>query len=172
VQWHEVDQAQRIFSTAKKTVFMYGALFKGRCSFICEFSQQQLVIVGYVFNGMPEKVLQMFDTMSVQPNEVIATILFNACAKAADPHAKELGKRVLNQLPAAFLEDPILVTAAIDMLMQFGDVRHTEHLFSKLKRRDAASYGVMMNGYNIISQPRKCLKLFEEVTRQKIKLDE
>jgi hypothetical protein len=29
-----------------------------------------------------------------------------------------------------------------------------------------------MNGYNINSEPRKCLKLFEEAKRQKIKIDE
>jgi pentatricopeptide repeat protein len=165
VQCHEVDAAQRIFSTVKqKTVFMYGALFKGRYSFVNGYSQQLLFIVGYVFNGMPEKVLQMFDTMPVPPNEVITTILFNACAKVTDPHSRVLGKHVLNQLPAAFFEDQISVTAAIDMLMRFGDVRHAEYLFSKLKKRDAASYGGMMNGYNINGLPEKALDLFDHVS--------
>jgi hypothetical protein len=77
---------------------MYGALFKGRCSSVNGYSQKLLAIVVYVFNGMPEKVLQMFDRIPVQPNEVIATILFNACAKVADPHSKESGKRTLNRL--------------------------------------------------------------------------
>jgi pentatricopeptide repeat protein len=165
VQCHEVDQAQRIFSTVeKKTVFMYGALFKGKCKILHRYLTPSLMILGYVFNGMPEKVLEMIGTMSVQPDGVIATMLFNACSKIAHPHAIDLGKRVLNQLPAAFLEDPVLVTAAIDMLMRFGDVRYTEHLFSKLQRRDAASYGVMMNGYNINGLPDKALDLFDQVS--------
>jgi pentatricopeptide repeat protein len=113
---------------------------------------------------MPEKVLQIFDRMSVQPDEVIAIILFNACAKVADPHAMNVGKRVLNQLPAAFTENKILVTAAIDMLMRFGDVGHAEYLFSKLKKRDAASYGGMMSGYNINGLPEKALDLFDQAS--------
>jgi pentatricopeptide repeat protein len=163
VQCHEVDAAQRIFSTVKqKTVFMYGALFKGRYSFVNGYSQQLLFIVGYVFNGMPEKVLQMFDTMPVQPDAVIATIIFNACSKIAESHAIEIGKRVLNQLPAAFFENQISVTAAIDMLMRFGDVRHAEYLFSQIKKRDVFSYGVMMNGYNTNDLPTRALDLFHE----------
>jgi pentatricopeptide repeat protein len=113
---------------------------------------------------MPEKVLQMFDRIPVQPNEVIATILFNACAKVADPHSKESGKRTLNRLPAAFFEDQILATTAIDMLMRFGDVEEAERFFSQIKKRDAANYGVMMNGYNINDLPEKALDLFHQAS--------
>jgi pentatricopeptide repeat protein len=165
VQCREVDHAERIFSTVeKKTVFMYGALFKGNCKIIHRCLTPSLMILGYIFNGMPEKVLQTIGTMSVPPDGVIAIMLFNACSKITDPHAIDLGKRVLNQLPAAFLEDQILVTAAIDMLMRFGDVRHAEHLFSTLKRKDAASYGGIMNGYNINGLPEKALDLFDQVS--------
>jgi pentatricopeptide repeat protein len=120
------------------------------------------MILGYVFNGTPEKVLQMINTMSVQPDEVITTIIFNACSKIADPHAMDVGKRMLNQLPAAFLEDQLLVTAAIDMLMKFGYVKESEQLFSQMKKRDVFSYGVMMNGYNINDMPTRALDLFRE----------
>jgi hypothetical protein len=148
VQFHEVDQAERIFSAVKqKTVFMYGALFKGRCSFVGGCSQQLLFIVGYVFNGMPEKVLQMFDTITVQPNQVIATILFNACAKVADAHAMNVGKRMLDQLPAIFTEDHILMNSATDMLMKFGEVEEAEKIFKKIKRKNSIVYGAMMQGY-------------------------
>jgi pentatricopeptide repeat protein len=163
VQCRDVDEAQRIFSTVtKKSVFLYGALFKGRCSSVHEYLQQLLVIIGYVFNGMPEKVLQMVDRMSVQPDEVIATILFNACAKVNNSHAVKLGKTVLSQLPAVFFEDQILVTAGIDMLMRFGHVEDAEHLFLQTKRQNVFSYGVMMNGYNINDLPTRALDLFLE----------
>jgi pentatricopeptide repeat protein len=58
------------------------------------------------------------------------------------------------------------------MLMKFGEVQEAERLFSQIKQLNAASYGVMMNGYNMNSEPRKCLKLFEKVKRQKIMIDE
>jgi predicted Zn-dependent protease len=96
---------------------------------------------------MPEKVLKMFDTMSVQPNEVIATILFNACAKVADPHAINIGRSVLNQLPAAFIEDQILVNSATDMLMKFGEVEEAEKIFKRIKRKNSILYGAMMQGH-------------------------
>jgi pentatricopeptide repeat protein len=121
-------------------------------------------MIGYVFNGMPEKVLQMFDGMPVQSNEVIATILFNACAKVIDPPAIELGKRVLNQLSAAVFEDQMLANSAIDMLMKFGEVKEAERLFSCMKKPDAASYGIMVNGYNINGLPEKALDLFDQVS--------
>jgi pentatricopeptide repeat protein len=143
---------------------MYGALFKGRCSFIDGYSQQLLVIIGYVFNGMPVKVLQMFDTMPVQPDEVIITILFNACAKVADPRAVELGNRMLTQPSAAFFDNSILMNSATDMLMKFGEVQKAEHLFACMKKRDPASYGVMMNGYNINGLPEKALDLFDQAS--------
>jgi PPR repeat len=147
VQCHEVDAAQRIFSIVeKKSVFMYGALFKGRCSFVDGCLQQLLVIVGYVVNGMPEKVLQMFHTMPVQPDEVIAIILFNACAKVADPRAVKLGKMMLTRPSAAFFENHILMNSATDMLMKFGEVNEAEQLFKKIKRKNSIVYGTMMQG--------------------------
>jgi predicted Zn-dependent protease len=96
---------------------------------------------------MPEKVLKMFNTMSVQPNEVIATILFNACAKVADPCSVKLGKVMLTQLPAAFFDNPILMNSATDMLMKFGEVEEAEKIFKKIKRKNAILYGAMMQGH-------------------------
>jgi pentatricopeptide repeat protein len=58
------------------------------------------------------------------------------------------------------------------MLMRFGEVQQAERHFSQMNKRDASCYEAIMNGYNINSEPQKCLKLFEEAKRQKIKLDE
>jgi pentatricopeptide repeat protein len=113
---------------------------------------------------MPEKVLQMFDRMSVQPDEVIAIILFNACAKIADPRAVKLGKMMLTQPPVAFFDNSILMNSATDMLMKFGEVQQAERLFSQIKKRDSASYGVMINGYNINGTPEKALDLFDQAS--------
>jgi hypothetical protein len=107
---------------------MYGALFKGRCSSFVGYSQQLLFIIGYVFNRMPEKVLQMIGTISVQPNEVITTILFNACAKVADPCAMKLEKIMLTRLPVSFFDNHILMNSAADMLIKFGEVNEAEKI--------------------------------------------
>jgi predicted Zn-dependent protease len=92
-------------------------------------------------------VLQMVDRMSVQPDEVIATILFNACAKVNNSHAVKLGKTVLSQLPVAFFDNHILMNSATDMLMKFGEVNEAEKLFKKIKRKNAIVYGAMMQGH-------------------------
>ena len=84
--------------------------------------------------------------MSLKPDEVIITIVFNACAKFANPHAMKLGKELLEQLPKTFLERENLITSAIDMLMKFGDVVHAERLFQLIKKKTIVTYGTMMKG--------------------------
>jgi pentatricopeptide repeat protein len=105
-------------------------------------------------------------------NPELYGIMYTACAALGNAKAIELGTQLIRQMPTGFLDNSIVMGSAIHMLMRFGEVQEAERLFSQMKKRDATSYGVMMNGYNINSEPRKCLKLFEEAKRQKIKLDE
>ena len=121
---------------------------------------------------MSEKVLLLFDHMSVKPNEVIFTLLFNACAKLADADAAKIGKDALKRLPIAYLDDVILVNAAIDMMMKSGDVSHAERLFSTMKKPSIYTYGALMKGYTLNDEPTKCLQLFNEIEQQKVILDE
>jgi hypothetical protein len=79
-----------------------------------------LFIIGYVFNGMPERVLQMVGRISVQPDGVIATILVNACDEVAAPHAVKVGKTVPSQLQAGFFDNHILINSATDMMMNLA----------------------------------------------------
>ena len=58
------------------------------------------------------------------------------------------------------------------MLMRFGDVREAESLYSRIVKSDIVVYGIMMNGYNINHEPRKCLKLLEQIHQQNMILDE
>ena len=128
--------------------------------------------IGYISNDMPAKVLELFDQMPMKPDRVTITLLFNACGKLADARAVKLGKDVLGQVPAVFLENHVLVNSAIDMLMRFGDVPFAERLFSQMKKRDAYAYGTMLNGYKLNDEPRKCLRLFDEVKEQNLVVDE
>ncbi|CAM4978137.1 unnamed protein product [Rotaria socialis] len=190
VQCHDIDQAQKIFSSVKnKTVHMYGAMFKG-----------------YISNNMPEKVIELFETISVEVDEVLIIILFNACAKLCNSQAIKLGRDTLNRLPVSFLRNPTLVNSAIDMLMKFGDVNQAEnlfekmqkktlitygammqaihmfmkfdeieiakYLFSQIKQHSSYTYGVMINGYKINQEPQKCLSFFEQMKKENITIDE
>jgi pentatricopeptide repeat protein len=166
VQSGHVHQAQALFqSIDKKTIFMYGALFKG-----------------YVSNGLPDQVLELLDRMPMFPNPIVLTLVFNACAQLANGQGKETGRRLLQQMPRTFLHDDILVNAAIDMLMKLGDVDEAERLFQSLKKKSKFTFGAMMKGslsegeqrtphsfvigYVLNHQSEKALKLFETISVQ------
>ena len=101
--------------------------------------------------------------MSSKANDVLHTIVFSACADLRDERAVQLGKKVLSKLPSMLLEDTVVMNSAIHMLMKFGDVAYAERLFSRMKRHDAYTYGVMLNGYGTNGKPLKCLMLFEQL---------
>ncbi|CAF3287109.1 unnamed protein product, partial [Rotaria sp. Silwood2] len=61
---------------------------------------------------MPEKVLDLFDQTSIQPDQVILNTLFSACAQLSNDRAKETGRKLLDQMPKHFLNDNVLLTSA------------------------------------------------------------
>jgi pentatricopeptide repeat protein len=128
--------------------------------------------VGYITNNMPMKALDLYNEASSMLDANMYAILYSACAGLSNDRAITLGKQLLNKMPKMLKDNLIVMGSAIHMLMKFGEMQEAEFLFSQIKQPNAASYGVMMNGYNINSEPRKCLKLFDEAKRQEIKLDD
>lgn len=103
---------------------------------------------------MPEKVLALFEQMSLKSNEVIATLVFNACAKLNNNHGKIVGKTLLEELPATFYRDENLVASAIDMLMIFGQVNAAEHLFQTIPTKNTSIFSIMMKGNLMVRMNR------------------
>ncbi|CAF4001813.1 unnamed protein product [Rotaria sp. Silwood1] len=97
---------------------------------------------------MPEKVIELFEKISIEIDEVIIIMLFNACAKLCNSHAIQIGNNILKQLPSSFLHHQKLVNSAIDMLMKFGDVNQAEFLFKKIQNKTLVTYGAIMQGYS------------------------
>jgi pentatricopeptide repeat protein len=95
---------------------------------------------------MPEKAIEIFEKISIEVDEVIITILFNACGKLSNDHAIKVGKDVLSRLPISFLHDQKLTNSAIDMLMKFGHVKDAERMFEQMKKKSIVTYGAMMQG--------------------------
>jgi pentatricopeptide repeat protein len=93
-------------------------------------------------------VLELFEQISIEVDEVIIMILFNACAKLSNNHSIQLGKDVLNRLPSSFLENNKLINSAIDMLMKFGHVEDAERLLREMKKKDSVTFVTMMQGYS------------------------
>ena len=114
---------------------------------------------------MPEKVIGSFEQMPVKADNVLLTILFNACAKAATPTAVTLGNDLLTRLPKSFVEHDRLANSALDMLMKFGQLKQAEGLWTQMKRRDSVSYAVLMNGYQSNGHPLRCLQLLEQMKK-------
>jgi pentatricopeptide repeat protein len=156
MRFGDVKQAERLFSLIKEPdAASYGVMMNG-----------------YHLNGLPEKALDLSDQASPVLNANLYAILYNACGATCNERSVTLGKKLLSSMSPIFKDDLIVMGSAIQMLMRFGDVKQAERLFSLIEEPDAATYGVMMHGYNINNEPLKCLKLFEDVKRQKVKLDE
>jgi pentatricopeptide repeat protein len=100
--------------------------------------------LGYLSNNQSEKVLELFEEIPMEVNEVIIAIFFNACAKLSNVHSIQFGKDVLNRLPKPFLQHQALNTSAINMLMKFGQVKDAERLFEQVMNKTIVNYGSMM----------------------------
>lgn len=110
--------------------------------------------------------------MSLEPDAVLLTILFDACAGLLNEQAKLRGRKALEHLPRAFLADDLLMISAIGMLMKFGDVAQAEELFSHVPHPSLVLVGVMLNGYKVNNQPKKCLKLVQQLVQRNMVPDE
>lgn len=95
---------------------------------------------------MPEKVLDLFDTMTVQPNQYTLSVIFKACAQVKDERARKIAHQLLNQMSNTSRNDVVLLNSAVSMLMSFGDVEKGEGLFSSIKKKSVVSYGAIMQG--------------------------
>ncbi|CAF3446245.1 unnamed protein product [Rotaria socialis] len=120
---------------------------------------------------MCDKVLGLFEEITLNLSDVSYTIIFNACAQVSIDRAMKIGRKLLNQIHKNFLNDNKLLTSAINMLMRFGDVSSAENLFQMIQKKNIITYGTMMNGYNINNEPLKSLKLFEDMKRDDINAD-
>ncbi|CAF1152611.1 unnamed protein product [Rotaria sordida] len=147
MKFGDVETAENLFQMMKKKdIITYGAIMKG-----------------YVENNMNDKALDLFEQMPLNPNNVIHIIVFNACAELANDRAKEIGRKLLHQMPKYFHNEIVLLTSAIDMLMKFGDVENAENLFQMMKKKDIITYGAMIKRYVKNNMYDKALDLFEQM---------
>ncbi|CAF4332997.1 unnamed protein product [Rotaria magnacalcarata] len=125
---------------------MYAAMFKG-----------------FITNKMPEKVLDLYDKMEIEPINVTLNVLFNACARIRNDRAKTIGKRLLEKNFNYDQNDTVVFNSAIHMLMRFRDVNIAEDVFHQMKNKDIYTYGTMIKGYNDNQEYEKALDLYEKM---------
>ncbi|CAF5062332.1 unnamed protein product, partial [Rotaria sp. Silwood1] len=156
MKFGDVQSSVRFFdSMKKKDIITYNAMIKG-----------------YVGNEMSEKALDLFEKIDLKLDDVTYVIVFNACAKLANDQAMKIGKKLLDEMPNNYRNNNIVLNAAMDMLMKFGDVQSAERIFDSIKKKNIISYGALMNGYNINSKPWKCFKILEEMKQEGVVLNE
>ena len=95
---------------------------------------------------MPEKLLDLLDEMTVEPDEVNLALIFDACAQLADDRAKSIGKKMFNSKLQQIRPNIAVLNAAIHMFMSFADIKTAEHIFEMIENKDVVTYGTMIKG--------------------------
>ena len=121
-----------------------------------------LFSLGYIENNLSNKALELFNQIK-NPDEVVITILFNACAQLGSAEALDLVKKVCSEMPKSFYSDSHVLTSLLDALIKCGDIKQAELLFSRSTNKVLPMFGVMMNGYNLDNIPLKSLNLFSQM---------
>ncbi|CAF0947573.1 unnamed protein product [Adineta ricciae] len=132
---------------------------------------QGAMMSGYIRNQMPEKAIDLFEQIK-NPNEVIVTLLFNACAQLPSEGSLSLIKSVWKKYQNTRLLDDQALTALIDALMRCGDVNQAETIFDQSANKVLHMYGAMMKGYIhfgylLNRTPNKTLRLYHQIKNMK-----
>ncbi|CAF1668748.1 unnamed protein product, partial [Adineta ricciae] len=142
----DVESAENVFNQrSNKGPSMYGAVMKG-----------------YIDNKIPQKAIDLFQQVK-NPNGILITLMFNACAQLPSEQSLDLVKGVWKKYQNTSLLDDHALTAFIDALMRCGDVTHAETLFDQSAHKVLPMYGAMMKGYIDNMLPQKSIDLFQLV---------
>ena len=99
---------------------------------------------------MPDRLLDLLDEMTIEPDQVNLIFIFDACAQLADDRAKFIGKKLFNLKLQQIRHNIIALNTTIHMFMSFGDVKTAEDIFEMIENKDIVSYGAMMKGESFI----------------------
>ncbi|CAF1673701.1 unnamed protein product [Adineta ricciae] len=121
-----------------------------------------IAAVGYIDNEIPQKAIDLFQQVK-NPNGILITLLFNACAQLPSQQSLDLVKSVWKKYQNTSLLDDHALTAFIDALMRCGDVKDAETLFDQSAHKVLPMYGAMMKGYIDNTLPEKAIDLFQLV---------
>ncbi|CAF1686144.1 unnamed protein product, partial [Rotaria magnacalcarata] len=146
MQCGDMNRAQLLFDTStKKTISMYGAMMKG-----------------FIINNLSKQAIDLFNEIK-DPNEIIITLFFNACAQLGTEKELLLLKSISSKISNSFYSDPYVVTSLIDAFMKCGDVTNAKSVFDRSTKKALPMYGAMMKGYIKNNSAKKAIDLFKEI---------
>ncbi|CAF1530896.1 unnamed protein product [Adineta ricciae] len=160
----DISKAEEIFhQVSKKNPIVVSAMMSGKQIDTVSVGQSLTGVdfAGFVSNKLEQKAIDLFFQID-QPDEIILTIFFNACAQSKTDHALSLGKKVFRQLDAKLKQSNRLLYSVLNMFVKCNDVSSAESLFNRIKR-DVVSYGSMMKLYNVQKQPEKTCALYHRM---------
>ena len=165
----DVTDAELLFDKSnEKILSMYGAMMKGD-TYHSDNCLIKLFSLGFIENNMANKAVDLFNKIKT-PDEVINTLLFNACAQLRSAEALALAKKVSEEMPKSSYLNRYLITSLFDALVKCGDCSNAEILFSKMPK-SVEGYGNLMNGFNKENNPSKILDLFNRMKFDGIEAD-
>ncbi|CAF2061646.1 unnamed protein product [Rotaria magnacalcarata] len=142
----DVTSAKSLFDrSTKKTISMYGAMMKG-----------------FIINNLSQEAIDLFNEIK-DPNEIIITLFFNACAQLGTEKELILLKSISSKISNCFYSDPYVVTSLIDAFMKCGDVTSAKALFDRSTKKTTPVYGAMMKGFIINNLSQEAIDLFNEI---------
>ena len=111
---------------------------------------------------MADKAIALFQEIS-QPNDIMMTLLFNACAELGNDEGLNQMKKVLDDIPQSSYSNVRLVTSLLDALMKCGDINRAESLFAELTTKELSMYGAMIKGNIELQIDEKGNLFFDEI---------
>ena len=109
-----------------------------------------IIPLGLCKHNRAKQALNLVQRMSVEPNEYIFSSVFKICAQLADEQSLNFGEKLFNTMPIKFQNNPIVLTSALHMFVQCGDISAGEKLFSRIEK-NKITYSAMMMGKELHS---------------------
>jgi DNA polymerase III alpha subunit (gram-positive type) len=94
---------------------------------------------------MAAKAIACFEQVP-QPNEILVTLVFNACAQLGTRDACQVVKRISSEMPVAFHRHVNVLSSLIDALMHCQDVDSAQQVFESRQIDDLSLVAAMMKG--------------------------
>ncbi|CAM2717915.1 unnamed protein product [Rotaria socialis] len=146
MQCGDVNRAQLLFDTSTtKTLIMYGTMMKG-----------------YIKNNLPNKAIHLFKEIK-DLDEVIVTLLFNACAQLATNEELDLLKTVSSKIPNSFYMDSYLLCSLIDAFMKCGDVTSAKLSFDRSTKKTLPMYRAMITALAKLGISKKAESFVQQI---------
>lgn len=83
--------------------------------------------------------------MNISPNQFILPLIFKTCTQLGTKESFEFGGKVFQNMSMSFKRDTVVLTAALNMFIQSGDMNRAEKIFSEMNK-NTITHAVMMTG--------------------------